>query len=346
MSRRAAEREEEDVVARPRETTALFGHGDAEQLLLNAYRSGRIPHAWLIGGPPGIGKATIAYRLARFVLAHPDPAAAPVRAATSLAVAPDHPIARRLAALSHSDLLVLERTLNERGKLRTEIAVDDVRRSVPFFGSTAGEGGWRVCVVDSADELNKYGANALLKILEEPPKQSLLILVSNSPGRLLPTIRSRCRTLWLRPLATDDVVGAAATALAIEPDDDLRRAAAQAAGSVARAIALYDTDVLALRERVTELLARLPQLDAEALHALGDKLGRSEEASFDTFLDIVRDWLSAQLTGRPTDVRRLAQIAAAWDQFNRAADDVQIYNLERKPLVFTAFGLLANAARG
>ena len=174
----------------------LFGHAEAEQALLEAYRCGRIPHAWLIGGESGIGKATLAYRMARFVLAHPDPAVPAVQKATSLAVPADHPVARRVAGQAHSDLLVLERVVNEKtGKLFTVIRVDDVRRSVPFFGSTAGEGGWRVAIVDSVDELNKESENALLKVLEEPPPRALLLLVSHAPGRVLPTIRSRCRAL-------------------------------------------------------------------------------------------------------------------------------------------------------
>ena len=198
-------------VKRPRETTALFGHADAERSLLEAYKSGRIAHAWLIGGPPGIGKATLAYRLARFVLAHPDPAAPGAQKASSLAVAADHPVARRIAAQAQADLLVLERVINEQtDKLYTVIRVDDVRRAVPFFGSTAGEGGWRIAIVDAVDDLQREGANALLKVLEEPPPRTLLLLVSHAPGRELPTIRSRCRRLLLRPLDVADVARALA----------------------------------------------------------------------------------------------------------------------------------------
>ena len=187
--------DEADIdVLRPRETAALFGHDAAERALLDAFKGGRIPHAWLIGGPPGIGKATLAYRLARFVLAHPDPKAPAVQNATSLAVAADNPVARRIAAQAQGDLLVLERVINEQtGKLYTVIRVDDVRRAVPFFGSTAGEGGWRIAIVDAVDDLQREGANALLKVLEEPPARTLLLLVSHAPGRELPTIRSRCR---------------------------------------------------------------------------------------------------------------------------------------------------------
>ena len=268
--------DDEDTGAKsPRETTALFGHAEAEKALLDAYKSGRIAHAWLIGGPPGIGKATLAYRMARFVLANPDPQSPAVQKASSLAVEPDYPVARRIAAQAQGDLLTVERVINEQtGKLYTVIRVDDVRRTVAFFGSTAGEGGWRVAIVDAVDELQREGANALLKILEEPPQRSLVLLVSHAPGRELPTIRSRCRRLLLRPLDVDDVTLALAEATGKDRrDDDVREAAAAAAGSAGRALDLLEGQALALRQRVFDLLAQLPDVDARALHALGDAMG-------------------------------------------------------------------------
>ncbi len=339
--------EADSDVLRPRETSALFGHDAAERALLDAYKGGRIPHAWLIGGPPGIGKATLAYRLARFVLAHPDPQAPAVQNATSLAVAADHPVARRIAAQAQGDLLVLERVINEKtGKLFTEIRVEDVRRSVPFFGSTAGEGGWRVAIVDSVDELNAAGANTLLKVLEEPPARALLLLVNNAPGRELPTIRSRCRRLLLRPLSVADVAFAIAAATGRGADDaEVQDAAAAADGSVARALAFLDGPALALRQRVLELFAQLPDPDPRALHALGDALGGNEPATLAAFMDMVNGWLSARLSGDTREIQRLARTAEVWEKVNRAAREVEIYNLERKPLVFSVFGLLAEAAR-
>ncbi len=332
----------------PRETAVLFGQEAAERTLLEAYKGGRIPHAWLIGGPPGIGKATLAYRLARFVLAHPDPQAPDVQNAASLAVALDHPVARRIAAQAQADLLVLERLVNEQtGKLYTVIRVDDVRRSVPFFGSTAGEGGWRIAIVDAVDDLQREGANALLKVLEEPPARTLLLLVSHAPGRELPTIRSRCRRLLLRPLAAADVARALATATGRNADDpQLQEAAAAADGSVARALGLLDGPALALRQRVLELFTQLPEPDPRALHALGDALGGSEPATLAAFMDMVNGWLAARLAGEPRPARQLARTAEVWEKVNRAAREVEIYNLERKPLVFKVFGLLAEAARG
>jgi DNA polymerase-3 subunit delta' len=329
----------------PRDVVTFNGHREAEQEMLHAYRSGRMPHAWLIGGSPGIGKATLAYRMARFVLAHPDPAAAEVQTAPSLAVAPEHPVARRITAQAHGDLLALERTVGDNGKLRTEIAVADVRRTIAFFGSTAGEGGWRICIVDSVDELNRFGINALLKILEEPPARSLLFLLSHTPGQVLPTIRSRCRRLLLRPLQAEDVAKAAAEVLGLdETDEALRRAAALADGSVARAIALVDGPSLALHDSVAMLLARLPEVDPRALHLLGDGLGRANEGAFETFLTSVRDWLSTRLAYE-REPARMARVASVWEKFNQTAADVAVFNLERKPLVFSTFGMLAELAR-
>jgi DNA polymerase-3 subunit delta' len=331
----------------PRETTVFFGHAEAERTLLDAYRSGRLPHAWLIGGPRGIGKATLAYRMARFVLAHPDATANAVQTALSLALAEDHPVVRRVAAQGHGDLLVLERTVGDTGKLRTRIAVNDVRRSVSFFGSTAGEGGWRCAIIDSVDELNNESANALLKVLEEPPARALLLLVSHAQGRVLPTIRSRCRVLTLRPLANAEVAQAAAAVVGRDLDEAvLQEAAAISEGSVWRALMLLEGDTLALRKRVAELLAGLPSVDPRALHALGEALAGTEPQTLATFLDTVNAWLSAQLTLALTQRARAARITQAWDQINSSARDVAEFNLERKPLVFNAFGWLAEAARG
>jgi DNA polymerase-3 subunit delta' len=332
----------------PRETSALFGHAEAELALLESYQSGRIPHAWLIGGPPGIGKATLAYRLARFVLAHPDPKSPTVQNAKSLTLDPVNPVARRIAAQAQGDLLVLERTINDQtGKFYTVIRVDDVRRSVPFFGSTAGAGGWRIAIVDAVDDLQREGANALLKVLEEPPARALLLLISHAPGRELPTIRSRCRRLLLRPLLIDDVARAVAASSGRDADNaDVKQAAAASGGSVVRAIRFLDGPALALRQRVLDLLAQLPDPDPRALHALGDALGGNEPQTLAAFMDMVNGWLSSRLNADAAQVPRMARISLVWDKVNRAARDVETYNLERKPLVFAVFGLLAEAARG
>jgi DNA polymerase III subunit delta' len=317
--------------------------------LLNAYRSGRIPHAWLIGGAQGIGKATLAYRMARFVLAHRDPGASVVQRAESLRVEPSDPVARLVAAGTHGGLLTLERTLNDKGVMRTVITVDETRETISFFGSTAAVDGWRVCIVDTVDELNPNAANALLKILEEPPRHSLFLLVSHAPARMLPTILSRCRRLALRPLAPTDVIRAAAQAADIAIDDPaLAEATETADGSVARALALLGGDAIKLQQRTAALLASLPQVDPRELHALGDALGGSDRVALAAFIDGVDRWMGERLRIGGVDsanLPHLARLAEVWEKINRAARDTAEYNLERKPLVFSVFGLLAEATR-
>ncbi|HUN98765.1 MAG TPA: DNA polymerase III subunit delta' [Bradyrhizobium sp.] len=341
---------EQQITARhPRETTELFGHREAEAALLNAYRSGRIPHAWLIGGAHGIGKATLAYRMARFVLSHGSPLSDDVGHAETLRVDPSDPVSRLVTTGAHGGLLTLERSLNDKGVMRTVITVDETRETISFFGSTAAVGGWRVCVVDTVDELNPNAANALLKVLEEPPQRSLFLLVSHAPARVLPTILSRCRKLSLRPLAVDDVIHAASRAADLAVDDPALVEAAEAAeGSVARALTLLGGDALKLQQRTAALLSTLPRLDPRELHALGDALGGSDRVALTAFVDSVDRWVSERLR---TDARdnanlpRLARLAEVWEKINRAARDTETYNLERKPLVFSVFGLLAEATQ-
>jgi DNA polymerase-3 subunit delta' len=338
--------EEDSAVRHPRASSALVGHEAAEHLLLDAYRSGRMPHAWLIGGPAGIGKATLAYRAARFVLAHPEPRLSAVQAAQSLFVDPSHPVFHRVAAEAHSDLLALFRTAGDSGKLRTVITVEQVRRTVSFFGSTAGEGGWRVCIVDAADHLSAEAANALLKVIEEPPARSLFFLISAAPGRLFATIRSRCRRLNLRPLDASQVAEVVGEAAGRAADDaDLRAAVESAGGSPGRALALLEGKTLALRGRVLGLLAQLPGLDPTGMHALGEEMAGTDPAPLVMFMDTVADWLSARLKEPMSELGRLARVAEVWEKVHRAARDVETYNLERKPLVFSVFGWLAEATR-
>jgi DNA polymerase-3 subunit delta' len=331
------------AVTPPRANPDLYGHEAVEQRLLDAWNSGRMPHAWLIGGIPGIGKATLAFRMARFVLAHPDPASPAVQSATTLAVAPNNPAAGLIAAQSHPDLLVLERTLSDTGKLRTVIRVDDARKVASFLAATAGLGGWRVVIVDAVDDLNAESANALLKGLEEPPARTLFLLVSHAPGSVLPTIRSRCHRLLLRALAPQELAHALAAATGEEPDPAV---VAASEGSVSRALSLSDGPAFRLRKQAEALLARLPAIDMRELHALADSLAMADSRVFEIVMDAVNDWLSARLTASLSDKARAAGVADIWSELNAAARDTDTYNLDRKPLIFRTFGRLADAARG
>jgi DNA polymerase-3 subunit delta' len=322
----------------PRTNHRLIGQQAAEAALLEAWRSGQMPHAWLIGGPEGIGKATFAYRVARFVLA----AGAPD--AETLDAPADHPAVRRIEALSNSDLFVLRRVVTpERTTLPTVIPVDEVRKTVGFLGSTAASGGWRVVIVDSLDELNVAGANALLKSLEEPPPRVLFLLIAHRPGRVLPTIRSRCRKLMLRPLAEGDLARVLTEVIGVQAAEvDL----AAAGGSVRRALALLDPDQAAVRQAVRAVLARLPAIDGTALHGLADRLASGGEGALEAFLEAVEDHLAAPLaTPDNADRGRLAAHAEVWDKLARAAAEVDAFNLDRKPFVFSVVSILAETAR-
>lgn len=334
--------------AHPRETSVLIGHEAAEETFLAAYRSGRMPHAWILGGPEGIGKATFAYRAARFVLAHPDPQDPQVQAARTLAVPADHPVARKIAAQSHGGLFILRRQPNaERKGLTTQIPVELVRRSLDFFATTAAVPGWRVCIVDSAEDLNASGANALLKTLEEPPSRSLFLIVSHLPGRLLPTIRSRARSLPLRPLSQDDIVAAAAAADGTAPRELVREAAALAEGSVRRALSLTDEDTLAIVRHIRAVLARLPTIDWSEAHAMAEGLaGRANDADFEVAIETIFGWLSDQARQAAGEgAARLAPLAEVWDKVARALREAKGFNLDRRALILSLFTDLADALR-
>lgn len=261
----------------PRETAQLVGQTAAEAEFLTAYASGRLHHGWLLTGPRGVGKATLAWRIARFLLATPPQEddglfGAPPPPAT-LDIAPDHPVARRVLARSEPGLALVTRSLNDKGRLRDIIAVEDVRDLHRFFGLSAADGGRRVVIVDAADEMNTAAANALLKMLEEPPARATLLLVSHQPARLLPTIRSRCRGLRLSPLSPADMGAALAQAGQDLPEGaDAAAVAELSGGSVGAAIRLLSQDGVALYGRLIALLATLPRFDRPAAQALADSI--------------------------------------------------------------------------
>ena len=255
----------------PRETVVLYGHHAAEAEILAALTGDRMHHAWMLTGPKGIGKATLAWRMARCLLAK-EPADAGMfgdlpEAPQSLDVSTDHPVARRIAALSEPGCLLVRRAWDiDRKRLKTQITVEEVRKLNTFFGLSAAEGGHRVVIVDSADEMNPSAANALLKVLEEPPKNAVLILVCHQPARLLPTIRSRCRVLRLNELGAEDMARALGdTGIETEGGEALYELAR---GSVGAAIRLHGEDGLALYANILGVIGTAPAMDRPRLQKL------------------------------------------------------------------------------
>ena len=353
----------------PRANPDLLGHEPAETTLRRLFEQNRMPHALLLTGPRGIGKATLAFRLARFVLARSagelDAGLFGDAAGEGLWIAPETGVFRRVASGGHADLLTVERAYDpRRRRLRGEIVVDDVREIANFLRLTPAEGGWRVVIVDGADEMNRNGANALLKILEEPPSRALLLLVAHSPGRLLPTIRSRCRRMVLSPLAPALVDGLL-TRYRPDLDEPQREGvAALAGGSIGRALDLAATGGVELYRSVLSLLGRDARIDPSALHGFADRLARAEaEEGYRAVEDLLGQLLArlavsaargmpetASDTGETSVLRRLGTRvpAARWAELREEVrqgfartDDL---NLDRKQTILSAFFAIERAA--
>jgi DNA polymerase-3 subunit delta' len=329
----------------PRANPLLLGHEAAEATLLEAMRSGRMHHAWLITGPDGVGKATLAYRFARRLLAG-------VPADDTLALDPQHPTFRRVAAGAHADLHTVELAYDEkRRRMRTQIAVEDVRRISAFMSLTPAEGGWRVAIVDGAEEMNQSSANALLKILEEPPRRAILLLVCGAPGRLLPTIRSRCRRLRLDPLGQEAMDRLLAAYLPDLADDERGRLATVAEGSPGRALLLAEDQGLAITGLVDEVLAALPGLKPQRAYAVADTLARGETA-FSNFMDLLRAGIAAavretvrgradQEQARLVALRPLDAWGDVWHALTRLQDETERFNLDKRQAVVAGLGMLS-----
>jgi DNA polymerase-3 subunit delta' len=300
----------------PRETQVLFGQDKAQADFLDAFGAGRLHSGWLITGPRGVGKATLAWKIATFLLANPEVG---LFGDPSLAVNPDHPDARLIQSGAHPRLSLIRRPWDDKTKkLKTEITVDAVRSLKTFFQMSATDGGRRVVIVDAADELNRNAANAILKELEEPPANCTILLVAHQPSRLLPTIRSRCRELRCARLNAADLQSALAQAG--HPSEQSESLATLAGGSAGDAIRLLNHDGLALYAELIKTLERLPRMDRPAALRLADAcVGKAGEVRFGMTLDLIDLFLSrtarAGLMGEPSaqgapgEARLLARLA-------------------------------------
>ena len=280
----------------PRDTARLIGQDAAERAFLTAYNTGRLHHGWLITGPRGVGKATLAWRIARFLLAEEPAGDAGLFGAPpppeTLDIPPDHPVARRVAALSEGRLFLLRRAWDaDKKRLKAQITVDEARKLKGFFGLSSADGGRRVVIVDAADEMNVSAANALLKLLEEPPSNATLLLVSHQPSRLLPTIRSRCRELRLGTLAPDDM--AAALAQAGADADGAEALAELAAGSVGEAVRLTNLGGLEGYAGLIGLFEGMPGFDRAPAIALAEACaGRGAEDRLELTIGLIETFLA------------------------------------------------------
>lgn len=323
----APETDKEPGAAHPRETYSFVGHEAEETALADALQGGRMHHAWLLAGPKGLGKATLAYRFARAALGAKRIGPRP------LDVDPEHVVARRVAALSHPDLFVLRRGLNERGKARREITVDDARELGHFFSLAPSEGGMRVAIIDAVDDLNRNAANAILKTLEEPPARSVLLLVCHAPGAALATIRSRCRRLALRPLSDARVREAMGQA----PDPDL---AALAKGRPGRALALKAQGLDAVAIKLDQARDAIMRGDSGAvLNALHDKMAGEPFERLAAVLELAGEW--ARAAGVEHSGEHWAE---AWSALETLRQEAEGLDMDPRHALARAVGILDRAA--
>ncbi|HEX2753058.1 MAG TPA: DNA polymerase III subunit delta' [Alphaproteobacteria bacterium] len=351
----------------PRTNPDCLGHEAIEKMLLADFTAGRMPHAIVLSGAPGIGKATLAYRLARFLLSQSEEDGASLfgdaAPPETLYVAPDQPVFRRVASGGHADLMTVEREFDEkRGRLKNDISVESVRRIHPFLRKTAAEGGWRVVIVDSAEHLNQSSQNALLKILEEPPKKTVLILTTAQPGGFLPTIRSRCRMIPMEGLS-DDVMHTLLDKCAPGlPPAQKSMLITLSEGSLGRALQFHEDGGIALYQDLLQAAATLPELDLVLVHELAEKIGKfGAERSFGTACDILTGWCERvtrlQARGLPIDdvlpgdaavFQRLTGIyppqhfLATWEKLTKLFYQTDSYNLDKRQALITSFLMLQN----
>jgi len=384
---RDPEDQPDDSLTGPLAESELVSHAQAERALLDAWAGGRLHHAWLIAGPEGIGKATLAGRFARFLLARgipgkksqspveagpslfgdpepPTPGLNDEGAPLSLYVAPDDPVFRRVKSRGHADFFTVTRGYDDKRKReRKVIVIDDVREVRDFTGLTAAEDGYRVVIIDGAEDMNRNAENALLKVLEEPPKRTIFLLVSHAPGRLLPTTRSRCRLLTLRAL-DDANVSALLTKHRPELVPDEKTPLIRLAdGSIGRALRLAEDDGVALYRDMVGLLGKLPDLDISAAHAFSGKLAPPTAANYELFGELLGDWIARMVRmgaggasaevfpGETALMRRLAgsrsldQWVEVWEKTAHLFARAAAVNLDRKQVVLSVLLTLQSAAR-
>lgn len=352
----------------PRENSELFGHQNEEDRFISAWNSSRLPHAWLLGGTRGIGKASFAYRVARYVLSQPDSSPrdkiglfSVQKEQNTLFLASEDPLFRKIASGGHPDLLTLQRTVSKKdGRLSSSISVEEVRSAGNFLRLTPAEGGWRVLIIDSADDLNLNAANALLKILEEPSLRTIILLVSHLPSRLLPTIRSRCCRLNFKPLSSRYFTTVVQKRLPSLNKQQVEELFELSSGSPGNAVSIYEQGALVYLQELIKVLKTFPaNQSTSSLHSLADQLGASGgEEKFRITLDLFCSWLSRQIrektrndplyqnhkTGlKIIDDTKLDVLLELWNKIRKLSEQALYQNLDRKSVLLSIFSMIRRA---
>lgn len=332
-------------IPEPSENPHLFGHGETAAMIAGMYRAGKLPHALLLSGPRGIGKATFAYHVAHHLLSYPTHRDAPEALASP---DPATPLFRQMAMGAHPAILHLTRPFDDKGKkFKTVLTVEEIRRVSRFLSMTSHDGGYRVIIVDPADDMNTNAANALLKNLEEPPARTIFMLIAHSNGALLPTIRSRCQMIRLSPLDDANLAAALRGALAPQGGEATAQTAllARAGGSVRDAILLSEYGGLEIADALKSLVERA---NVAGAHKLAEVVAaRGEDIRFDIFNENALDLLSekASAAARAGGLAQARHLADAWQEARNAISDTDTYNLDRKQHALTMIERLNAAMR-
>ncbi|MEO1066799.1 MAG: DNA polymerase III subunit delta' [Pseudomonadota bacterium] len=333
-----------DGVLQPFEHGAFFGHNEEIDVFLRAAQSGRMHHAWLLHGPRGVGKATFAFRMAR-ALAERDDARDLTRDAIEQSADENTSRFRKVARGAHPNVLHIKVPFDEKSrKFKTQITVEEVRKCISFFGTTAGNTGWRIAVIDGANDMNRSSANGLLKILEEPPEKTIFFLLSDQPAQLLPTIRSRCQTLAFNPLGLDDLNNALRATTDFDTTQeitDLSQYRDLVGGSVRRAYQFATSGTAELHDTFLSLMNQRPGYDFKQLQTFADAVsGRGSEERFGFFVDFLDLFIAGtvrdqEATGSSTE--QLVRWAEVWDKIHDRLRLEQSLNLDRKQTVLASF---------
>lgn len=333
----------------PRERSTLFGHAEAAATLAQAARSGQLHHAWLLAGPKGVGKATLAWRFARALLAYgrndcPD----------SLHVPDDHPAFRQIVAMTHPDVILLRRPWDvDKKRFKSDLPIDEVRKLRGFFSKHSAFGGAQIAIVDCMDDMNIQAQNALLKVLEEPPKAALLLLITHAPGHLLPTTRSRCRMLHVRKLSGDDMSTAVGSLCPGADADSVQTVSALADGVPGFAAALAESNAATTYQDLLGLMKQLPSLNAAMTQTFAERIARlpidSGIALFSTLMQLIeqrfvrtRLGLGTPLPSEAVAFDRMASAASIedwvnlWSELRTQFSRTELLNLDKKQFVLNA----------
>jgi DNA polymerase-3 subunit delta' len=319
----------------------IVGQDRAVGQFAAAWATRKLHHAWLLAGPKGVGKASFAHAAARRVLAD---AAGSSSELSGVESDDQHPMVKLVEAGSHPDMRRLVRLVNEKtGNLNRNIKVEQIRELGEFLSLSAALSPWRVVVVDSVDDLESSGANALLKMLEEPPPNTLFFLVSHAPGRLLPTIRSRCRRLSFEALS-DDAMTSILEARGPNLDSaERKRVVAMSFGSAGRALAFAELGLAKLEEAALAILRQGDPTNARRSE-LASELGKKGAADrYAAFLQLTPSLIARE--ARKLDGARRERALDAYARARELAVIAPRVSLDPAATVFQIGGILADVAQ-